>query len=92
VWKFDPLHRTSSPQPFYSAQATEFLRRIQCPVLIVNGRQTHHSPRPESRQRLEVVRNKRFAEIENAGHMVHQDNPEQLAELVTDFFIGRHRQ
>jgi pimeloyl-ACP methyl ester carboxylesterase len=85
VWKFDPLHRTSSPQPFYSAQTIEFLRRIECPVLIVNGRQTHHSPRPESRQRLEVVRNKRFAEIENAGHMVHQDNPQRLAELVADF-------
>ena len=85
VWKFDPLHRTSSPQPFYSAQTIEFLRRIECPVLIVNGRQTHHWPRPESRQRLEVVRNKRFAEIENAGHMVHQDNPQRLAELVADF-------
>jgi pimeloyl-ACP methyl ester carboxylesterase len=85
VWKFDPLHRTPSPQPFYSAQAIEFLRRIECPVLIVDGRQTHHSPRPESRQRLEVVRNKRFAEIDNAGHMVHQENPERLAELVADF-------
>lgn len=85
VWKFDPLHRTSSPQPFYSAQTIEFLRRIECPVLIVDGRQTHHSPRPESRQRLEVVRNKRFAEVDNAGHMVHQDNPQRLAELVADF-------
>jgi pimeloyl-ACP methyl ester carboxylesterase len=88
VWKFDPLHRTPSPQPFYSAQAIEFLRRIECPVLIVDGTQTHHSPRPEKRQRLEVVGNKRFAEIDHAGHMVHQDNPERLAELMADFLYG----
>jgi pimeloyl-ACP methyl ester carboxylesterase len=89
VWKFDPLHRTPSPQPFYSAQAIEFLKRIECPVLIVNGKQSHHAFRPDKHERLEVVQDKRFAEIDNAGHMVHQDNPERLAELVADFLYRR---
>jgi pimeloyl-ACP methyl ester carboxylesterase len=85
VWKFDPLHRTTSPQPFYSAQSIEFLRRIECPVLIVDGKESHHARRPDKQQRLAALRNKRLAEIDNAGHMVHQDNPERLAEVAADF-------
>jgi len=85
VWKFDPLHRSTAPQPFYAAQAIEFLRRIECPVLIVEGKQSRHTHRPDKQQRLETMRNKRFAEIDNAGHMVHQDNPSGLADVVLQF-------
>lgn len=85
IWKFDPLHRTTSPQPFYSAQAIEFLRRIECPVLVVEGQHSRHAQRPDNQQRLVVVRNKHFATIDSAGHMVHQDNPEGLALVVAEF-------
>jgi pimeloyl-ACP methyl ester carboxylesterase len=90
VWKFDPLHRTVSPQPFYSEQAIEFFRRIACPVLVVDGRHSHHSQRPDKQQRLAVVRDKHFAEIDNAGHMVHLDNPEGLADEVWQFFYPKN--
>jgi pimeloyl-ACP methyl ester carboxylesterase len=85
VWKFDPLHRTTSPQPSYSAQTIEFLRRIECPVLVVEGRHSRHAQRPDKQQRWAVVRNKHFAAIDNAGHMVHHDNPEELALVVAEF-------
>jgi pimeloyl-ACP methyl ester carboxylesterase len=85
IWKFDPLHRTTSPQPFYSAQAIEFLRRIECRVLIIDGKESRHTERPDKKRRLEVLRTKYFAEIENAGHMVHQDNPRALAQVVLEF-------
>ncbi|HXV81143.1 MAG TPA: alpha/beta hydrolase [Candidatus Binatia bacterium] len=87
VWKFDPLHRTVSPQPFYSAQAMEFFGRIQCPVLIVDGKQSRHSQRPDKQQRLAVVQDKQFAEIDDAGHWVHLDNPEALALVVAEFLF-----
>src|SRR6185295_2351622 len=41
VWKFDPLHQTSVPQPFYIAQARAFWRRISCPVLYVEGGESY---------------------------------------------------
>jgi pimeloyl-ACP methyl ester carboxylesterase len=87
VWKFDPLHRTTSPQPFYSSQAVEFLRRIDCPVLIVEGKQSRQSRRSDKQSRLEALRDRRFAQVENAGHMVHHDNPEKLAEILADFLF-----
>ncbi len=85
TWKFDPLHRTTAPQPFYSFQAIEFLRRIDCPVLIVEGKESHQTQRPDKQARLDVLRDKRLVQVGHAGHMVHQDNPEALADLLADF-------
>jgi len=86
IWKFDPLHRSTSPQPFYSAQAIEFLRRIECPVLLVEGKNSHQTQRPDKQQRIDALRHKRRIEIDDAGHMVHQDHPETLAQVIGDFF------
>lgn len=85
VWKFDPLHRTTAPQPFYSGQALAFLRRIQCPVMFINGQRSRQTPRPDMPERLEAIKRRQVVEIENAGHMVHHDNPERLAEVILGF-------
>ena len=85
VWKFDPLHRTTSPQPFYTAQAVEFLRRIVCPVLIVDGKQSRQTRRTDKQQRYDAIDDRRQIVIDGAGHMVHQDNPTALVEAVLAF-------
>jgi pimeloyl-ACP methyl ester carboxylesterase len=86
VWKFDPLHRTTAPQPFYTEQAIEFLRRIECPTLTIEGKDSHQTKRTDKQKRFEAISNRRHIVIENAGHMVHQDNPEALANVVAEFF------
>lgn len=85
IWKFDPLHRTTSPQPFYAAQAIEFMRRIQCPVLLIEGKLSHQTERPDKQLRVAAIANRASIQMENAGHMVHHDNPEGLAEAVARF-------
>lgn len=85
VWKFDPLHRTNAPQPFYTPQALEFFLRIECPVLIVEGKESRQTRRTDKQERYNAIRNHRRVIIDNAGHMVHQDNPEKLAEVITTF-------
>jgi len=85
VWKFDPLHRTAAPQPFYTRQALEFLRRIECPVLIVDGKESRQMRRTEKQERYDAIRNHQRVIIDHAGHMVHQDKPEQLAKIVASF-------
>lgn len=88
TWRFDPLHRTLAPQPFYSEQAIAFFRRIECPVLLIQGKESLQTPRPDMKQRLEALAHHALAEIEEAGHMVHQDNPDGLAKAVAEF-LGR---
>jgi pimeloyl-ACP methyl ester carboxylesterase len=86
VWKFDPLHRTAAPQPFYTAQALEFFRRISCPVLIVDGAESRQSRRTDKQQRYEAMHDHHIVTIDHAGHMVHQDNPAELARAIALFF------
>lgn len=86
IWKFDPLHRTAAPQPFYTAQALAFLRRIECPVLIVDGKESRQTRHTDKEERYDAIGNHRRVVIDQAGHMVHQDNAEQLAEVVARFF------
>jgi pimeloyl-ACP methyl ester carboxylesterase len=85
IWKFDPLHRTTSPQPFYTEQAVEFYRRIECPVLVILGKESKQTPRPDMQERLAAIKDHRVIDIDRAGHMVHQDNPDDLAERVLKF-------
>jgi pimeloyl-ACP methyl ester carboxylesterase len=85
IWKFDPLHRTTAPQPFYTAQALEFLRRIQSPVLLIDGAQSRQMRRTDKQERYAAIANHQRVTITDAGHMVHQDNPEQLADVIGDF-------
>jgi pimeloyl-ACP methyl ester carboxylesterase len=85
VWKFDPLHRTASPQPFYTAQAVEFLRHIECPVVIVDGKQSHQTRRTDKQPRYDAIGDRRQIVIDGAGHMVHQDNPTALADALLAF-------
>ena len=85
VWKFDPLHRTAAPQPFYTEQALEFFRRIECPVLIVEGKASRQTQRTDRQERYVAIGSHRRVIIDHAGHMVHQDNPVALAEVITSF-------
>ena len=88
IWKFDPLHRTAAPQPFYTAQALEFLRRIECPVLLIDGEESRQNRRTDKQERYDAIAHHQRITISRAGHMVHQDNPEQLADVVGDFIGG----
>jgi len=85
AWKFDPLHRTAAPQPFYTAQAIEFLKRIECPTLIVEGKESRQTRRGDKQARYDAIAAHERIVIEQAGHMVHQDNPAALAVAVANF-------
>jgi len=82
-WKFDPLHRTRGPQPFYLEQAGAFWARITAPTLIVRGELSPMQWDP-SEQR-EKVRHARTILIPQAGHMVHHDQPTRLARVLLEF-------
>ena len=84
-WKFDPLHQTTAPQPFYLAQAQAFWRRITCPVLYVDGgASAMHLPSAELAEHLALLRANR-ATIDGAGHHPHLERPEALADAVVQF-------
>lgn len=89
VWKFDPLHQTQSPQPYYVAQARAFWRRVECPVLYVDGSETPLGlPAPDLEHRLQILKAERRT-IARAGHHPHLEQPEEFTAAVVEF-LGRH--
>jgi pimeloyl-ACP methyl ester carboxylesterase len=94
LWKFDPLHQTLSPQPYYVAQARAFWQRVACPVLYVEGSETPLRLSPSDlEERLASLRAER-ASIEGSGHHPHLERPEALARVLVEFLqraTGLHR-
>ncbi len=86
-WKFDPLHRTTSPQPFYLEQFREFLRRVSCPTLVVQGSESEHRARGDIQERHGWLGGAGLVTLPGAGHMVQQDNPEGLARTLAPFLV-----
>lgn len=84
VWRSDPLHRTTSPVPFFAKLFIEFAKRVTCPVLFVSGGETGFHVADEE-ERLAAFTRLERATLEGAGHMMHWTKPEALAALLLDF-------
>jgi pimeloyl-ACP methyl ester carboxylesterase len=85
VWKWDPLHKTPSPNPFFAKGYVAFARRIPCPVLSVGGGPSGYHPRDEA-SRSSAFAHLTEREIAGAGHMMHWTEPRLLAETLVQFW------
>jgi pimeloyl-ACP methyl ester carboxylesterase len=84
-WRYDPLHRTTSPVPFFARLFVEFARQVTCPVLFVSGGPTGFHP-PDGDERLAAFPRIERVEVAGAGHMLHWTRPEELGALLVRFF------
>ena len=85
IWAYDPLHRTTAPTPFNIESFRVFLRRIECPTLVVSGGTLGWHP-PDEAERATCLRDARHLELPKAGHMMHWTSPEALAASLLVFF------
>lgn len=85
LWAYDPLHRTTAPTPFHADAFKEFLRRIDCPTLVVSGGTTGWHP-PDEAERIACLSQPVWAELPTAGHMMHWTTPGPLAQRLALFF------
>lgn len=83
VFRFDPLHQTTSPMRFDAEAAEAFLPRIACPVLHVDGGDITQWEELVGRARR--YPNASHVSIPGAGHMLHWTRPEETARAVTEF-------
>ena len=85
IWAYDPLHRTTAPTPFQAETFKEFLRRIECPTLVVSGGPAGWHP-PDEADRIAALPSTVRFELPNAGHMMHWTEPAALGERLAAFF------
>ena len=81
TWKHDPLHRTTSPMPFFAKTFIEFAKKITAPTLFVDGGPLGYHP-PDEEERLAAIPNVTRATLEGAGHMMHWTRPGPLADAL----------
>jgi pimeloyl-ACP methyl ester carboxylesterase len=91
----DPAHKITNAQLYRVDEVLEIYRAITAPTLAVEasddslgqwwqGRYTL----AEYHERLQSVRDVRRAVVSDAGHMLHHDQPVELARLVEEFLEG----
>lgn len=83
-WKFDNYVRSWPAYDMPTEELYELWNRIQCPTLLVNGKESWASD-PEADGRAAHFRNARAETFEDAGHWVHHDQLEGFLELVKTF-------
>lgn len=87
AWRFDPLHRTTSPMPFFSDVFKAFAARIEAPTLVVGGGPLGYHPQDED-ERIASYRRVVRRELPEAGHMMHWTAPDELSTMLGDFIDG----
>jgi len=84
-FKHDPLHLSRGPYTFRVDQAESFWRRIDCPVLIVEGSDSPFRALPDLDRRIACLKDTQRVVIDGAGHMMQRHQPEALARILIDF-------
>ncbi|MGB6102413.1 MAG: alpha/beta hydrolase [Pusillimonas sp.] len=88
----DAAHKRVNPILYRCDEAISAWAAIQAPVLWVEGKHTDHErwsgdkyPRSEFEGRLSKVPSVERTVIDQAGHMIHLDQPEALATAIESF-------
>jgi len=95
VLNADPAHKLANPQIYRKAEVLACWQRIAAPTLWVEGSDEQLTrfwgkryPREDFEARLALVPNLQRAQLQDAGHMLHHDQPEALAALLNEFLAA----
>lgn len=83
TWRFDERMRLPNPVIYFEDQFRAFWKRIQAPTLQVIGKGSAFAGMAEPG--YWNIPNMEIVEIENAGHMIQHDAPEELGRCVQRF-------
>jgi len=92
----DPAHKRPRPMLYHIEEVLACRSAITAPVLWVEAEDTNMwqwmGPKPQARieidRRLAHLKNVQTEMMADAGHMLHHDQPEQLARMIETFLLG----
>jgi len=93
VLRGDPAHKIVNPVLYRYEEVRACWQQVVAPVLWVDAAGSDTLKRlgldaAQHAERRAAFRNLKYATIEDAGHMLHHDQPEALARLVEDFLVA----
>ena len=89
----DPAHKIVNPLLYRYEEARACWNEVSAPVLWVDAAQSDTLKRigldeAQYAERRAAFRNLRHATVRDAGHMLHHDQPEQVARLMEEFLLA----
>ena len=88
----DPAHQRTNPVLYRVEEILACWRRIECPLLWVEGQDTdigkwwgERYTKAEFDERLAVVAQVERHALADCGHMLHHDQPQAVAALIERF-------
>jgi pimeloyl-ACP methyl ester carboxylesterase len=93
VLRSDPAHKISSPLLYRYEEVRACWQQVSAPVLWVDAAESETPKRmgldpAQQAERRAVFGNLRHVTVSQAGHMVHHDQPEGVANLIEQFLLG----
>lgn len=93
VLRGDPAHKRVNPIPYRLHEAMACWRKVAAPVLWVEGSDSQAAQRlnlsaEDIAERRACFASIQCATIADAGHMLHQEQPEALARLIESFLLS----
>ena len=90
VLRSDPAHKLVNATLYRLDEARACWERASAPVLWVDGAESETRTRmkltdAELAERRRAFRQVKYAVVENSGHMLHHDQPGQVARLIEEF-------
>ncbi|HKQ29230.1 MAG TPA: alpha/beta hydrolase, partial [Burkholderiales bacterium] len=89
----DPAHKIVNPVLYRYEEVRACWQQVRAPVLWVDAAESDTLKRiglteSQHAERRAAFRNLRYNTVQNAGHMLHHDQPEAVARLIEDFLAG----
>ncbi|MFJ6403908.1 alpha/beta fold hydrolase [Streptomyces hydrogenans] len=84
---FDPEQMLTSRETWVHDAHWDSLAQVRCPTLVVRGLDGELG-RAEAQEMVRVLPHGAYAEIPDAGHLLHYTHPEAWAEAVDPFLTG----
>ena len=91
VWKFDNYTRVIHPFGLDLHEAVQLLERIECPTLLLWGRQSFARD-PDVDPQAAAIRNKTIVKVDQAGHWLHHDQLELFLRETKSFLAANERE
>jgi pimeloyl-ACP methyl ester carboxylesterase len=89
----DPAHKIINPVLYRYEEARACWSQVSAPVLWVEAAESEvlkrvGLSREQHAERRAAFRDLRHATVQNAGHMLHHDQPEAVARLIEEFLLS----
>ncbi|MFG2329574.1 alpha/beta fold hydrolase [Streptomyces sp. NPDC048604] len=84
---FDPAQMLTSRETWVHDAHWDSLAQVRCPTLVVRGLDGELG-RAEAQEMVRVLPHGAYAEIPDAGHLLHYDHPEAWREAIEPFLNG----